>query len=76
MPDQFNLCVIGSKSGVFFHFNSLINAYNYWLCCCPKVERFYALTTRSGRQEHVLHKNKCGNLMLTLRSCSNKLLTS
>ena len=29
------------------------------------------------RQEHVLHRNKCGNLMLTLRSCfSNKFLTS
>ena len=28
------------------------------------------------RQEHVLHKNKSGNLMLNLRSCSsNKLLT-
>ena len=28
------------------------------------------------RQEHVLHRNKSGNLMLTLRSCfSNKYLT-
>ena len=29
------------------------------------------------RQEHVSHRKKCGNLMLTLRSCfSNKFLTS
>ena len=29
------------------------------------------------RQEHVLNRSKCGNLMLTLRSCiSNKFLTS
>ena len=28
-------------------------------------------------QEHVLHRNKCGNLMLTLQSCfSNNFLTS
>ena len=47
MPDQFNLRVIGSKSGFVIPFNSLFSVYNR-LCCCPNVACFYAVTTRLG----------------------------
>ena len=42
----------------------------------PKLHVFMQSRPIMDCQEHVLHINKCGNLMLTLRSCfSNKFLT-
>ena len=65
MPDQFNLRAIGS---------TLFSAY----CVADqKLHVFMQSRPVLDRQEHVLHRNKCCNLMLTLRSCfSNKFLTS
>ena len=74
MPDQFNLRVIGSKSA-FLRYVYL--AYTIDCVAAQKLHIFMQSRPVLDRQEHVLHRNKCGNLMLTLRSCfSNTFLTS
>ena len=77
MPDQFNLRVIGSKA-VFVWY--ILTVYLVYTIDCVAVQKLHVfMQSRSvlERQEHVLHRNKCGNLMLTLRSCfSNTFLTS
>ena len=75
MPGQFNLRVIGSKSA--FSLYILIFYLAYIISCvgAQKLHVFMQSPPVRDRQEHVLHRNKCSNLMLTLRSClSNKFL--
>ena len=51
----------------------------YTIDCVAAQKLYFFMQSRPvlDRQEHVLHRNKCGNLMLTLRSCfPNKFLTS
>ena len=77
MPDQFNLCVIGSKSAILGYILIVYLAYTIDCVAAQKLHVFIQSRPVLDRQEHVLHRNKCGNLMLTLRSCfSNTFLTS
>ena len=77
MPDQFNLCVIGSNSEFFWFILIVYLAYTIDCFAAQNLHVFMQSRPVLDGQEHVLHRYKCGNLMLTLRSCfSNKFLTS
>ena len=77
MPDQFNLHVIGSKSAFFLYILIVYLVYTIDSVAAQKLHVFMQSRPVLDRQEHVVHRNKCGNLMLTLRSCfSNKYVTS
>ena len=77
MPDQFNRRVIGSKSAILCYILIVYLAYIIDCVAAEKLHVFMKSRPVLDRQEHVLHGNKCGNLILTLRSCfSNKFLTS
>ena len=77
MPDQFNLRVIGSKSAFLWYILIVYLVYTIDCVAVQKLHVFMQSRPVLDRQEHVLHRNKSGNLMLTLRSCfSNKFLTS
>ena len=72
-----NLRVIGSKSA--FSRYILIVYLEYTIDCVASQKLHVFMQSRPvlDRQEHVLHRNKWGNLMLTLRSCfCNNFLTS
>ena len=75
--DQFNIRVNGSKSAFLWHILIVYLAYIIDCVAVQKLHVFFAVTTHSGLSKHVLHRNICGNLMLTLQSCfSNNFLTS
>ena len=77
MPTQFNLRVIGSKSAFLWYISRVCLAYTIDCVAAQKLYVFMQPRPVLDRQEHVLHRSKCSNLMLTLRSCfSNKFLTS
>ena len=77
MPHQFNLCVIGSKSAFLRYILIVYLAYTIDCVAAQKLHVFMQSRPVLDRQEHVIHGNKCGNLMLTLLSYfSNKILTS
>ena len=76
MPDQFKLRVIGSKSAFLRYILIVYLAYTIDCVAAQKLHVFMQSRPVLDRQEHVLHRNICVNLMLTLRSClSNKFLT-
>ena len=76
MPDQFNLRVIGSKSAFLWYILILYLAYTTDCVAAQNLHVFMQSRPVLDSQEHVLHKNICGNLILTLRSCiCNKFLT-
>ena len=77
MPDQFYFRVIGSKSAFLGYILIVYLACTIDCVAAQKLHVFMQSRPVLDRQEHVLHRNKCGNLMLTLRfHFSNKLLTN
>ena len=75
MPDQFNLHVIRSKSAFLWYILIVHLTYTIDCVAAQKLPVFMQSRPVLDPQENVLHRNKCGNLMLTLRSCiSNKFL--
>ena len=74
MPDQFNLRVIECKSAFSWYILIITLAYTIDCVAAQKLHVFMQSRPVLDRQEYVLYRNKCGNLMMTLRSCfSNKL---
>ena len=76
MSDQINLCVIGShisKSAFLPYILIVYLTYTIDSVVAQKLHVFMQSRPVQGRQEHVIHINKCVNL----GSCfSNKFLTS
>ena len=73
MPDQLNFRVIGSKSAFLGYLLIVYLAYTIDCVAAQKLHVFMQSRPVLDRQEHVLHRNLCGNLMLTWHSCfSNK----
>ena len=59
------------------HFNSLLLTCTIYCVAAQKLHVFMQSRPFLDSQEHVLHRNKSGNLMVPLRSCfSNKFLTN
>ena len=76
LPDQFNVCVIVSKSACLWYILIVYLAYIIDCVASQKLHVFMQSRSVLDRQKHVLHIIKCGNLMLTLRSCFyNNFLT-
>ena len=71
------LRVIGFKSAFLWYILIVYLSYTIDCVAAKKLHVFMQSRPVLDSQEHVLHRNKCGNLMLTLRSCfSNKFLPS
>ena len=62
MPDQFNFRVIGSKSAFLKYILIVYIAYTIDCVAAQKLHVIMQLRPVLDCQEHISHRNKCGNL--------------